>query len=589
MKKKLLLPICISISTLSLAQVGINQPNPNLSADLELGSTNKSLLLNRIPNTGVINNPVNGMLIYDVSEQCVKAFQGGVWSQCFWKESPFALACASAVFNPSPAIQGQSYSGTLTIPYTGGDGSAYTAQSITSNGLTAVLPAGVFASGNGTLQYSIAGNPTSVAPAIFNISIKGSTCSALTLPVSSPTPVIPSNITLQGGIYFVGSVFDNDYAPYTEPTGPATIDRPVAADGTPDKLADYQGVIPTSGLQVFIPVTTTGSGTLPAWSSVTTVPASLTEDGNSRILRLSWKLQNYNSNTPAIEATLTAVDGTLNARKLDINAGIGNDYLGVLMARFQFPSNSAGTLKNYDVRILPGIPDKKFGSSDNAGAINHNFLYLPVQAEDGNTWLNNNLGADYANTNSPSFSIAQQATSAKDFRAYGSLFQWGRKPDGHELVNWTSYKTGVPVYDQKTGVANDNPTDTKFIATGGGWRVNPDPTLWASSAAVNTPCPKGFKVPTQQQMERYLNGGFISGGINPAAASKLALPAAGNRNAGQATISDILAGSSGYYWTSSAGSASPSAYIIEIGEFGGPASASSSAAAQGSSVRCIKE
>ncbi|MBL3549700.1 MULTISPECIES: hypothetical protein [Chryseobacterium] len=589
--KKLLLSIYLSASTLSLAQVGINTANPHLSSDLELGSTNKSLLLNRVPNTGAIANPVNGMLIYDVAEQCVKAFQGGAWSQCFWKENTaFVLTCASAVFAPSPAVQNQPYTGTLTIPYTGGDGSAYAAQSVQANGLTATLPAGTFAVGNGSLQYNITGTPVSTPSAVFNISINGSTCSGLSLTVNSGTPVIPPTITILEGIYFVGSVYDNDYSPFTAPTGPATTARPVAADGVPDKLADYQGFIPTTGLEIYIPVTATGTGNLSAWSSITTVPANLTEDGISRQLRLSWNAQSYTAGSKSIKATLTAIGGTLNARKLDINAGIGNDYLGVLMARFQFPSNNTGASKNYDVRILPGIPDRKFGLPDNLGALNHNFLYLPVQAEDGYTWLNNNLGADYTNTNSPSFSIAQQATAANDYKAYGSLFQWGRKPDGHDLINWTSSTTGTPVNPTTTGTANDNPTDTRFIATGSDWRVTPSITLWESSTAVNNPCPIGFAVPSQAQLQNYLNASNLSNGIAGAAASKLKLPAAGTRDAGLGNISTVTTGNSGLYWSRSAGSlASPSAYTMQIPQFGAPSSTFGASKAQGISVRCIKE
>lgn len=591
MKRKLLLLVTsFSISSLSFAQVGINKTNPHLSADLELGSTNKSLLLNRVPNTAAIANAVNGMLIYDVSEQCVKAFQGGAWSKCFWKESTFALVCASAVFAPTNATQNQPYTGTLTIPYTGGDGSAYAAQSIpSSNGLTAILSAGNFVIGNGNLVYNIIGTPVTTSPAVFNITVNGSTCSALTLPVNNGTPVIPPNITILEGMYFVGSVLDNDYSPFAAPTAPATTARPVAADGIPDKLADYQGFIPSTGLDIFIPVTATGSGNLSAWSSVTIVPANLTEDGISRQLRLSWSAQSYDANTKSIKATLTAIGGTLNARKLDINAGIGNDYLGVLMARFQFPSNNTGTSKNYDVRILPGIPDKMFGLPDAAGvANNHNFLYLPVQAEDGYTWLNNNLGADYTNTASSNFSIAQQATSAQDFKAYGSLFQWGRKPDGHELVIWTGAKAGTPVNTVVTGIANDNPTDTRFIGTGGGWRVTSNPTLWQNSSAPNNPCPIGFKVPSKSQLDNYLLAAKLGSGIIAAAASKLAFPAAGNRDSTSGTISTSYAGSSGFYWSGEAGGSSPSAYIFQISEFGSHG-ISSSGTAQGSSVRCIKE
>lgn len=586
MKKKLLLLIYISISSFSLAQVGINQPNPNLSADLELGSTNKSLLLNRIANTGVINNPVNGMLIYDVSEQCVKAFQGGAWSQCFWKENQaFALNCGAATFAPSPATQGLSYTGTLTIPYTNGDGSAYAGQTFQANGLTATLAPGTFATGNGTLQLSVTGFPISSGSTTFNVTINGSTCSNLTLAVNPGTPIIPSNITLEGR-YFIASVYDQDYSPFTVPTGPATTARPVAADGISETLVDLQGVIPTSGLTVYIPATATGNGTVGAYSQTINVPANLTEDGISRNITLSWNSQSYNATTKSITATLKSEVGTLNARKLDVNAGIGNDYLGVLLGKFLFPNS--GTQKGYEIRIIAAIPDKMFNEPDVQGNFNHNFLYLPIQAEDNNVWLNHNLGADYTNVNGSNFNLGQKATSSSDYRAYGSLFQWGRRPDAHELINWTGPNSGTPV-NGTTGTKSDVPPNPLFIAVGGDWRVNPNSNLWDNSTSTNNPCPVGFKVPTRAQLTNYLNMNVING-ASGASASKLGLTVPGIRDAGQGTLSSVYTGQQGFYWSSTTDAvANPAAYVLQIPTFGTANTTSGSSKSQGNSVRCIKE
>ncbi|CAH0134319.1 fibrobacter succinogenes major paralogous domain-containing protein [Chryseobacterium sp. Bi04] len=586
--KKLLLSIYFCISSLSFGQVGINTANPHLSADLELGSTNKSLLLNRVPNTGAIANPVNGMLIYDVAEQCVKAFQGGAWSSCFWQENnSFALTCASAVFAPATATQGQAYTGTLTIPYTGGDGSAYPGQTIQSNGLTATLAPGTFATGAGSLQFSVAGFPITSGSAVFSITVNGSTCTSISLPVNPGTPVIPPNITLEGR-YFIASVYDQDYSPFTTPTGPATTARPVAADGVNETLVDLQGVIPTSGLTVYIPATATGSGSIGSFSQTINVPANLTEDGISRNITLSWSSQSYNSTTKSITATLKAEGGTLNARKLDVNAGIGNDYLGVLLGRFLMPN--AGAQKGYDVRIIAAIPDRMFNQPDIDKNFSHNFLYLPIQAEDGNVWLNHNLGADYTNVNDPNFNLGKRPTSASDYRAYGSLFQWGRKPDGHDLIKWSASNTGTPVNPIITGTANDNPTDTRFIATGSDWRVTGSTTLWQTSTSANNPCPIGFKVPTQAQIQTYLSASNITNGINGAAASKLGLTAAGTRDAGLGNISTVTTGTSGLYWSSTAGSiSSPAAAALQISQFGAPSATFFPSKAQGISVRCIKE
>ncbi|WP_160138227.1 hypothetical protein [Chryseobacterium sp. c4a] len=184
MKKNVLLLITSTISVLSFAQVGIKEKNPNLSSDLELGSDNKTLLLNRVLNTGVITTPTNGMMIYDISEECVKAFQADKWSKCLGKGlvgkkalmNPVSLSCNSATVSPSP-IAGQVYKGVLIIPYTGGNGGVYDAASIRANGLTATLPAGQFATGSGNLQYSITGTPDRTGSITFNVNVAGNTCS----------------------------------------------------------------------------------------------------------------------------------------------------------------------------------------------------------------------------------------------------------------------------------------------------------------------------------------------------------------------------------------------------------------------------
>lgn len=187
MKKKVFLLITSScISVLSFAQVGIKKDNPHLSTDLELGSNNKTLLLNRVPSTTSIASPVNGMMIYDQSEECVKAYQNGKWSKCLGKGligkkasmTPVSLSCTSATVSPNP-IAGQYFKGTLTIPYTGGNGGSYEAQSIQTNGLTASLPVGNFAVGNGNLQYSVTGTPDRTGNITFNVNVAGNTCSVV--------------------------------------------------------------------------------------------------------------------------------------------------------------------------------------------------------------------------------------------------------------------------------------------------------------------------------------------------------------------------------------------------------------------------
>jgi len=74
-----------------------------------------------------------------------------------------------------------------TVLYTGGNGVAYTAQTVNSagvTGLTANLAAGTLANGGGTLTYTITGTPSAAGTASFAISLGGQSCT-FTIPVGA--------------------------------------------------------------------------------------------------------------------------------------------------------------------------------------------------------------------------------------------------------------------------------------------------------------------------------------------------------------------------------------------------------------------
>jgi uncharacterized protein (TIGR02145 family) len=90
-----------------------------------------------------------------------------------------SLSCNSISYNPSPLIN-SIYNGTAIVPYTGGNGLAYSAESnilsTTVLGLTASLQAGTLANGNGNLTYTVTGTPTTSGNANFAISFGGQSC-----------------------------------------------------------------------------------------------------------------------------------------------------------------------------------------------------------------------------------------------------------------------------------------------------------------------------------------------------------------------------------------------------------------------------
>ncbi len=243
------------------------------------------------------------------------------------------------------------------------------------------------------------------------------------------------------------------------------------------------------------------------------------------------------------------------------------------------------------------ILDRSFFKKTN-GVFEHRFVYLPVEnTTTGRTWLNNNLGADYANVDSSAYNASQQATAGNDYLAYGSLFQWGRKADGHELFDWTGATAGTAKYGD-TNVTNDEPSDSLFIKQRN-WRVTPDDTLWASESSANSVCPVGYRLPlnpngvvdAEHELAVEINT-WSSKDVNGSMSSDLKLPMAGFHDI---YVHRADTANYGEYWTGSVvpsddGTARPARSIY----FGDGSKLplkllDTSGRGYGLSVRCIKD
>ncbi|MGB1295184.1 MAG: hypothetical protein ACPG6V_06855, partial [Flavobacteriales bacterium] len=431
----------------------------------------------------------------------------------------------------------------------------------------------------------------------------------------SPPPNLPGNITLTGGqTAYIASVYDKNYLPYTAPATVAETGT-LSPDGDEEMLVDVQGTLnTTTGLTVYIPYTvTTNPVELPAFSQTRTVisdhiqgsdPESNMGGGTPIDVTFSYALQNLNVGTGNIEATIKAVDNDLNAVKLDINKGIGTD-LGILLAEFVIATDENGTLDTIKLKNIAGIPDRRFGEQTPTGATttlsgtlgyNHNNLYLPIQAENGRVWLNNNLGANYSDLNSGVFAINQQAMNITDYNAYGSLFQWGRYADGHELITYTASNAGTGDNGITTQVSNvDNPNHSLFITKPSSvtdWRSDFNTNRWQGVNGINNPCPHGFKVPTAQE---YLD---FRTSENPAVtnastsySSILKLTATGQRTNGATGVvqsaADVNGGMLG--WTSSPTSINPNDNSIQLQTTTGNFHLTGNSRAKGCFIRCIQD
>ncbi len=210
------------------------------------------------------------------------------------------------------------------------------------------------------------------------------------------------------------------------------------------------------------------------------------------------------------------------------------------------------------------ILDRSFFKKTN-GIFEHRFVYLPVtNSKTGRTWLNNNLGADYANVDSDAYDPSQQAKTSTDYLAYGSLFEWGRKADGHELINRTGATTGTKKYGI-TSTKADEPSNSLFIkviSNHSDWRVNPDDTLWASESSANNVCPAGYRLPlnpngaddAEHELAVELNS-WNSKDANGSMSSALKLTLNGYDHYGTVNSVPLSVGENGNYWS---GSVNPS-------------------------------
>lgn len=191
-------------------------------------------------------------------------------------------------------------------------------------------------------------------------------------------------------------------------------------------------------------------------------------------------------------------------------------------------------------------------------------------------WLDRNLGA------------GQIAQSATDYIAYGDLFQWGRLADGHQRVTRIDgTDTGVsginPISTSLSG--GDVPLTNGFITTNEpsqDWRNPGNDNLWqGADGGINNPCPKGWRVATQDEWAAEeiadINDGY----------SKLRLTYTGFRNApdGAFMYTDAYA----VYWTSSFETPEAGSLPMRTLLNGSIFMISAGNRATGSACRCIKE
>lgn len=180
----------------------------------------------------------------------------------------------------------------------------------------------------------------------------------------------------------------------------------------------------------------------------------------------------------------------------------------------------------------------------------------------GKIWMDRNLGA------------TQEALNGLDTNAFGDLYQWGRRADGHQCRNSTitSALSSTPV-----------PNHDDFILSSSfpnSWFTPFNYNLWLGSSGSNNPCPLNYRLPTQAEMQTEVSSWLNQGPLN----SPLKLTYAGVRSYSNGLI--YSTGTNGYYWTGEGGASQGKA--LGFNSVNNNSSISNIGAAHGSSVRCIK-
>jgi hypothetical protein len=512
------------------------------------------------------------------------------------------LTCASATNNGTLTAGVVASGVNSVVPYTGGNGGMHNGQTVTSTGitgLTATLTAGTFVSGAGNLTYTINGTPSGIGTASFTLNIGGQTCTLTRTVVAGTITGLTcasatNNGTLTAGVVASGV---NSVVPYTGGNGgmhngqtvistgitglTATLTAGTFASGAGNLTYTITGTPASGGIASFalniggktctltrtvnLPVgtiatlscgTATNAGTLTAGTAASGVSSSVPYTGGNG---------GTNNGQTVTSTGVTGLTATLTAGTFASGAGnLTYTITGTPSASgtASFALNIGGKTCTLTRTVNYAYPT---GTVHCAGS--PTVVVEVTNPTTGKIWMDRNLGA------------TQVAISSTTAAAYGDLYQWGRRADGHQCRT-SAITTTLSSVDQ--------PAHGSFIKTINStaaseydWRVPQNSNLWQGDNGINNPCPLGFRLPTQTE----LNNERISWSTQNLAgsfSSPLKFTCAGGRGGILADLTQV--GVEGYYWASTAGT--NTSFFLLVRNVSPTMTAVSRSRA--SSVRCIK-
>ena len=432
------------------------------SAVLELQSTNAGLLLPRmtLAERNAIASPAEGLLIYNTTLACIELNTGSSSSpywQCLAGAGKVAsLNCAGASLTGTLLVGTPASGISLQLPYTGGNGYQYRGLSATSTGitgLTATLPAGAFAEGDGSLSLAITGTPSGVGTASFALTVGGQSCT-LTVTVIADPATLPVGSGSFAGLTCFDIALSNDNVNNCAPLSVRLMQK-----------ADFTNAATHTQVYTFTPTGT-----------VSNVRFAYINTNGSVVTGLSGG--NSGSNVS------TAVTATVNYNTSLNSLALGLTNSNALTAELYVIYNDGATNNGADQQLKLTVQVKDCLC---CGAY--------VAPGEWKQFMCHNLGANESvDPFVPSWELI------------GNYYQWGRNPtcfgiDGIDEANPCS----SPVYGAAAPWGSTTADDNAGAITGWNTTAAPNGAWTDGSKTVNDPCPPGFRVPTAAQMTGLAN------------------------------------------------------------------------------------